>query len=486
MPDNAPSRLAAIWFADIVGYTDLSARDEDLALRLVAELQTTSEREVAAHSGRIVKFLGDAVLATFPSAGGAVRAALAVRDAFTGSTAAKEAKASLRTGIHVGEIVSPDDGDVYGDGVNTASRIERSAEPGQVLLSAFAYESIRHRSEFRTEMVGRKRLRGLSRPTDLYSVSLASEPEPASVGDGKDATARASVFSQHSRAISVGLVAGMAGLIGLGIILGGQGTPVVGDMALPMPPGDEASAQLSLGIEAYYRDDHEAVATHLGLFLKPAGTMAERRRGLRYLARSLWKAGRPEAVREVLHKLLETEPPLALLIPSLEPDSMMELYYDARREQMANRGLHQSSQSVRGLLVFDFQMFAPAEMIESGQIPADIGYIMAFMLETDLELAGIPVSNVQEMSFENRGDDAYDDLETTLGGVGGEGPSHLLTGSVVFGESGVLLSTWVYELSTGSLVLPDQVTGRMDTLLELPETIAERLATSLAQAGNGA
>ena len=88
------------------------------------------------------------------------------------------------------------------------------------------------------------------------------------------------------------------------------------------------------------------------------------------------------------------------------------------------------------------------------------------------------------MSFENRGDDAYADLESTLGGVAGEGPSHLLTGSVVFGESGVLLSTWVYELATGSLVLPDQVTGRMDTLLELPETIAERLAASLAQAGN--
>ena len=59
MPDKAPSRLAAIWFADIVGYTGLSARDEDLALRLVAELQTAAEREVAAHSGRIVKFLGD-------------------------------------------------------------------------------------------------------------------------------------------------------------------------------------------------------------------------------------------------------------------------------------------------------------------------------------------------------------------------------------------------------------------------------------------
>jgi hypothetical protein len=252
-----------------------------------------------------------------------------------------------------------------------------------------------------------------------------------------------------------------------------------------MPPGEEATAELSLGIEAYYRGDHEAVTTHLDLFLKPAGTLAQRRRGLRYLARSLWKEGHPDAVRGVLHKLLETEPPLALLIPSLEPDSMMELYYDARREQMAARGLHQSSQPLRGLLVFDFQVFAPPEMVESGQIPADIGYLMAFMLETDLELEGIPVSNVQEMSFENRGDDAYDDLESTLGGVAGEGPSHLLTGSVVFGESGVLLSTWVYELSTGSLVFPDQVTGRMDTLLELPEMIAERMAESLTEAASG-
>jgi hypothetical protein len=163
----------------------------------------------------------------------------------------------------------------------------------------------------------------------------------------------------------------------------------------------------------------------------------------------------------------------------------MELYYDARREQMAARGLHLASQPVQGLLLFDLQVFAPAERIESGEIPADIGYVMAFMLETDLELAGIPVSNVQEMSFENRGDDAYADLESTLGGVTGEGPSHLMTGSVVFGESGVLLSTWVYELATGSLVLPHQVTGRMETLLDLPYEMAERLAESLSDAGTG-
>jgi hypothetical protein len=60
-----------------------------------------------------------------------------------------------------------------------------------------------------------------------------------------------------------------------------------------------------------------------------------------------------------------------------------------------------------------------------------------------------------------------------------------MTGSVVFGESGVLLSTWVYELATGSLVLPHQVTGRMETLLDLPYEMAERLAESLSDAGTG-
>ena len=82
MTQEGSRRLAAVWFADIVGYTELSARDQDLALRVVRELQRIARMQCDAPGGRVVKLLGNAVLAVFDSADGAVRAAVGLRDAF--------------------------------------------------------------------------------------------------------------------------------------------------------------------------------------------------------------------------------------------------------------------------------------------------------------------------------------------------------------------------------------------------------------------
>jgi adenylate cyclase len=169
MAEESNRRLAAVWFADIVGYTALSEKNEDAALKLVAELQAVANREVAAHSGRVVKFVGDAVLAVFESAGSAVDAALALLVGFNQAAKKEGIEATLRLGVHVGEIHTADDGDVYGDGVNTASRIQGAAAPGQVYLSSFAYESVRHRRTLRTESVGKRRLKGLSRSMELFA-----------------------------------------------------------------------------------------------------------------------------------------------------------------------------------------------------------------------------------------------------------------------------------------------------------------------------
>jgi len=97
MPDDSNRRLAAVCFADIVGYTTLSERDEDTALKLVEEFQATSNREVEGHSGRVVKFVGDAVLAVFESAGKAVDAALGLMEGFNEGDLAKEMKVTLRS-----------------------------------------------------------------------------------------------------------------------------------------------------------------------------------------------------------------------------------------------------------------------------------------------------------------------------------------------------------------------------------------------------
>jgi pentatricopeptide repeat protein len=172
--------LAAIWFADIVGYTALSSRDEDEAVRLVNQLQALARITVEAHGGRVVKFVGDAVLAAFPSTDEAVRAALEVQQQFAGGGSPGSKVPSLRIGIHVGDVVASEDGDVYGDGVNVASRVQGLTEPGEVWVSEDVWRQLRQRSGFRFEPLGERRFKGLTAPMEVYRVRLES------VGVGAD------------------------------------------------------------------------------------------------------------------------------------------------------------------------------------------------------------------------------------------------------------------------------------------------------------
>src|SRR5688572_25409282 len=110
-------RLAAVWFADIVGFTRLSTQDENKAIHLVSLFQETARREIDRHRGTLVKFMGDGVLAYAGSTASAIDAALALRDTFHNRCAADGRPWFLRIGVHVGDIIVSPDGDVYGDGV---------------------------------------------------------------------------------------------------------------------------------------------------------------------------------------------------------------------------------------------------------------------------------------------------------------------------------------------------------------------------------
>lgn len=169
-------RLAAVWFADIVGYTKLSAHDEDLALRVVRELQRIARIQCDARGGRVVKLVGDGILTVFDSADGAIRAAVKVRDEFLSSLEARHADVSLRIGIHVGDITEAQDGDVYGDAVNAASRIESVAEPGQILMSEVAYHLLQQHSSIEAETVGEHELMGIGTMRLYYAKSVEDAP----------------------------------------------------------------------------------------------------------------------------------------------------------------------------------------------------------------------------------------------------------------------------------------------------------------------
>jgi adenylate cyclase len=185
--------LAAIWFADIVGYTTLSSRDEDEAVRLVNRLQEIAQGTVEGHGGRVVKFVGDAVLASFSSTDEAVRAALEVQEQFTGGGTPGAGGPSLRIGIHVGDVVTSVDGDMYGDGVNVASRVQRLTDPGEVWVSEDVWRQLRQRAGFRFEPRGERELKGLAAPVTVYGVRMEAEVAAGSTAAG----ARPDASRQH-------------------------------------------------------------------------------------------------------------------------------------------------------------------------------------------------------------------------------------------------------------------------------------------------
>jgi adenylate cyclase len=163
--------LVALWFADIAGYSARAAEDERGALQLVEILQSLSREIVQEHEGRVVKFFGDAILAEFPSTEMAVRAANALSRRYSEESGRTGRAHHLRIGIHVGDVAVGADGDLYGDGVNAAARIQAVSDPGQVVVSEDVWRQIRGREGLRFEPLGNRDLKGTGL-VDLYSVTL--------------------------------------------------------------------------------------------------------------------------------------------------------------------------------------------------------------------------------------------------------------------------------------------------------------------------
>src|SRR5947199_8214578 len=173
-----PHRLAAIWFADVAGYSARAAEDEFGALQLIEILQALSREIVGRYEGRIVKFIGDAILAEFPSTALAVQAGAALSNAYLERSAATGHSHRLTVGVHVGDIAVSSEGDLYGDTVNAAARIQETAEPGQVVVSQDVWRQLRGRREFYFESLGDRSLKGVG-PIGLY-VATVEESEISS------------------------------------------------------------------------------------------------------------------------------------------------------------------------------------------------------------------------------------------------------------------------------------------------------------------
>ena len=177
-------KLAAILVADVVGYSRLASCDEDRTLARLRGLRSDLiDPAIALHHGRIVKRTGDGSIVEFRSVVDAVRCAIEVQTGMIERNAGlpQEKRIEFRMGIHLGDVVEESDGDLMGDGVNIAARLESVAKPGAVCLSEDAYRQVKGRLELKVSDLGATQLKNIAEPVHVYSreVGQPAQAKPA-------------------------------------------------------------------------------------------------------------------------------------------------------------------------------------------------------------------------------------------------------------------------------------------------------------------
>src|SRR6516162_5806479 len=169
-------KLAAIMFTDMVGYSALSQRDDKLALELLEEHRELLRNTFAEFNGTEIKTIGDGFLVEFNSALEAAQCAIAIQRALAkrNADAAAERQIQVRIGVHIGDVIHRG-GDVYGDGVNIASRIEQLAGAGGICVSMDVERQIRNAVETRFEKLAPSELKNISVPMELFRIVLPWE-----------------------------------------------------------------------------------------------------------------------------------------------------------------------------------------------------------------------------------------------------------------------------------------------------------------------
>src|SRR5208282_3683079 len=179
-------KIAAILVADVVGYSRLAGADEDRTLaRLRALRSDLIDPTIAVHNGRVVKRTGDGSIVEFRSVVDAVRCAIEMQDAMVERNAGVPAgrRIEFRIGVHLGDVVEEADGDLMGDSVNIAARLEGIAAPGAICLSEDAYRQVKGRLELAITDLGPKELKNIAEPIRVYSLEVGhpdqAKPAPA-------------------------------------------------------------------------------------------------------------------------------------------------------------------------------------------------------------------------------------------------------------------------------------------------------------------
>jgi adenylate cyclase len=209
--EDVERKLTAILAADIAGYSRLTGADEEGTIRrLVALRVELIDPAIHSNRGRIIKTTGDGILNEFTSVVDAVRCALEIQRgmAIRNGDFIPEKRIEFRIGIHLGDVIVQPDGDLLGDGVNIAARLEGIAAPGGICLSQEAWQQVKGKIKIPVRDMGDQRLKNIAEPVRVYSVSV-----DGGVSFGDDATSRAPHASSGGFPAAYRRRAGVAGAV---------------------------------------------------------------------------------------------------------------------------------------------------------------------------------------------------------------------------------------------------------------------------------
>ena len=217
-------KLAAILAADVVGYSRLAGADEDRTLSRLRGLRSDLiDPAIAAHNGRVVKRTGDGILIEFRSVVDAVRCAIEMQNGMVERNAGlpPDRRIEFRVGVHLGDVVEESDGDLMGDGVNIAARLESIAKPGSICLSEDAYRQVKSRLDLAVSDLGAIQLKNIAEPVRVYSLEVgkAEQAKPTKPA----VPSRRSIFAL----LGAGIVALIAIAGGASYFLGANRTSTV-------------------------------------------------------------------------------------------------------------------------------------------------------------------------------------------------------------------------------------------------------------------
>jgi adenylate cyclase len=240
-------KIAAILVADVVGYSRLAGADEDRTLSRLRGLRSDLiDPAISAHHGRVVKRTGDGILIEFRSVVDAVRCALEVQNGMAERNAGLplERRIEFRVGIHLGDVVEEADGDLMGDGVNIAARLESICEAGAICLSEDAYRQVKGRLELAATDLGPTQLKNIAESIRVYSLQVGAPTvaKPATASKESGPKRRSMLAPLIAAVVALILVAG-----GIWYFLGGSRIATV----IATAPAPAEAAHLSIVVLSF-------------------------------------------------------------------------------------------------------------------------------------------------------------------------------------------------------------------------------------------